>query len=140
MSGFRAQPLKSPSDDVENNSKRLVSSFSKSSVMQRSFTLQSCQHYSIIFTFNHDEQHHFVSLASEGDNKHLMTGPRETLRVGGIQNTLHVLQDGLVIKCFLKPPDPLYKVAVYAVRAAVETELSYRNNTIIAFFFKANKK
>ena len=60
------------------------------------------------------------------------------MRFGEIQNTL--LQDGLVIKCFLMPPDPLYKVAVHAVPGAVTTELLNRNNTIIAFFFKANKK
>ena len=99
----------------------------------------------MIFTFNHDQQQHFQLLIEaglgEGDNKHLpvMTCPKENLEGrGDIQNTL--LQDGLVIKRFLMPPDPLYKVAVHAVRAAVETELSYRNNTIIAFFFKANKK
>ena len=59
--------------------------------------------------------------------------------------------EGQVIKCFVIPPDSKIEkkrenmicltptIAVPAVRAAVETELSYRNDTIIVFFFAAKK-
>ena len=67
---------------------------------------------------------------------------RGTLRVERKQNSLFLL--GPVIKCFVIPPDSKLEitncekmfcltpaVVVPAVRAAVETELSYRNDTII---------
>ena len=79
--------------------------------------------------------------------------PREQLRVEGKQKSL--FPEGTIIKCFGILPDSKIEkngkqkmislkptVAVPAVRAAVETKLSYRNDTIIVFFrgFTANKK
>ena len=82
-----------------------------------------------------------------------MTGPKgnsefcfpETLEVEGKQNSL--FPEGPVVKCFVIPPDSKIEMigsfeafATRTGRAVVKTELLYRHDTIIVFFFAVNKK